>query len=65
MKGAENSFAAVEELSEEELERLHKDLLARAEAAQDLAAKRGVTSGLITLSHTEHHAMACVVLEEK
>ena len=34
-------------------------------AAQDLAAKRGVTSGLITLSHTEHHAMACVVLEEK
>ena len=34
-------------------------------AAQDLAAKRGVTSGLITLSHTEHHAMACVVLQEK
>jgi len=34
-------------------------------AAQDLAAKRGVTSGLITLSHTEHHTMACVVLQEK
>jgi holo-[acyl-carrier protein] synthase len=32
-------------------------------SAQDLAAKRGVTSALITLSHTEHHAMASVVLE--
>src|SRR5437868_2263031 len=32
-------------------------------AAQELAAKRGVTSALITLSHTEHHAMASVVLE--
>ena len=31
--------------------------------AQKLAAKRGVTSALITLSHTEHHAMASVVLE--
>jgi len=31
--------------------------------AQELAAKRGVTSALITLSHTEHHAMASVVLE--
>ena len=31
--------------------------------AQELAAKRGVTSALITLSHTEHHAMAAVVLE--
>src|SRR5215471_18185058 len=28
-----------------------------------LAAERGVTSALITLSHTEHHAVACVVLE--
>ncbi len=27
------------------------------------AAERGVTSALITLSHTEHHAVACVVLE--
>ncbi len=34
-------------------------------AAQNLAAKRGVTSALITLSHTEHHAMACVALEAK
>jgi holo-[acyl-carrier protein] synthase len=32
-------------------------------SAKDLAAKRGVTSALITLSHTEHHAMASVVLE--
>jgi holo-[acyl-carrier protein] synthase len=31
--------------------------------AEELAAKRGVTSALITLSHTEHHAMASVVLE--
>jgi holo-[acyl-carrier protein] synthase len=31
--------------------------------AQEFAAKRGVTSALITLSHTEHHAVACVVLE--
>ena len=31
--------------------------------AQELAAKRGVTAALITLSHTEHHAMAAVVLE--
>ena len=31
--------------------------------AQELAAKRGVTSALITLSHTEHHALASVVLE--
>jgi phosphopantethiene--protein transferase domain len=31
--------------------------------AQELAAEHGVTSALITLSHTEHHAMASVVLE--
>ena len=31
--------------------------------AETLAAERGVTSALITLSHTEHHAIACVVLE--
>ena len=31
--------------------------------AQELATKRGVTAALITLSHTDHHAMACVVLE--
>jgi len=31
--------------------------------AQELAAKRGVASALISLSHTEHHAIACVVLE--
>src|SRR5205823_12880845 len=31
--------------------------------ADAFAAERGVTSALITLSHTEHHAIACVVLE--
>jgi len=31
--------------------------------AQELATKRGVTSALITLSHTDQHAVACVVLE--
>ena len=31
--------------------------------AQELATKRGVRSALITLSHTDHHAVACVVLE--
>jgi holo-[acyl-carrier protein] synthase len=31
--------------------------------AQELATKRGVTSALITLSHTEHYAMASVLLE--
>jgi holo-[acyl-carrier protein] synthase len=32
-------------------------------SADALAAERGVTSALITLSHTEHHAVACVILE--
>ena len=31
--------------------------------AQELASKRSVISAQVTLSHTEHHAMACVVLE--
>jgi len=31
--------------------------------AQELAKQRGVISALITLSHTEHHAVASVVLE--
>jgi|SRR5215467_2512031 len=31
--------------------------------AKAFASERGVTSALITLSHTEHHAVACVVLE--
>ena len=31
--------------------------------AEELSRQRGVASALITLSHTEHHAMACVVLE--
>lgn len=32
--------------------------------AEELAQTRGVTSALITLSHTDHHAVACVVLEK-
>jgi hypothetical protein len=28
-----------------------------------LPTKRGVTSALITLSHTEHHGMAGIVLD--
>ncbi len=32
-------------------------------SAQELAVNRGVTSALITLSHTEHHATACIVLD--
>ena len=31
--------------------------------AEALAQSRGVTSALITLSHTDNHAVACVVLE--
>ena len=31
--------------------------------AEELAATRGITAALITLSHTEHHGMAVVVLE--
>lgn len=31
--------------------------------AEKLARTRGVTSALVTLSHTDNHAMACVVLE--
>ena len=31
--------------------------------ALELATQRGVSSALITLSHTEHHAMAMIVLE--
>lgn len=31
--------------------------------ADELAKQRGVTKALITLSHTEHHAMAMIVLE--
>ena len=31
--------------------------------ADELARTRGITSALITLSHTDTHAMACVILE--
>lgn len=33
--------------------------------AEDLARQRGIGSSLITLSHTDHHAMACVVLQSE
>jgi len=42
MKGAENRIAAVEELSEDELEQLHKELSERARTASDaLGVRRG------------------------
>lgn len=31
--------------------------------AGEMAKQRGVSQALITLSHTDHHAMACVVLD--
>jgi holo-[acyl-carrier protein] synthase len=31
--------------------------------AQELATWRGVTVAFVTLSHTEHHAIACIVLD--
>src|SRR3977135_2820542 len=31
--------------------------------ATELATRRGVTAALVTLSHPEHHAVACVLLE--
>lgn len=42
MKGAKNSLATIEDLSEEELENLHKELCARANAANEvLSSRRG------------------------
>jgi low affinity Fe/Cu permease len=40
MKGAENKIATIEDLPEEELEKLHGELSARAEAAGDELASR-------------------------
>lgn len=31
--------------------------------AQELATQRGVMIAFVTLSHTEHHAIACIVLD--
>ncbi len=31
--------------------------------AQELARQRAVTAAFVTLSHTEHHAIACIVLD--
>ncbi len=46
MKGAKNSLATVEDLSEEELEELHKELCARADAANKVLTTRRNTAGL-------------------
>jgi len=33
--------------------------------AQELVRQRGIVSARITLSHTDHHAVACVILESQ
>jgi len=38
--------------------------LALTGGAEELAKQRGVKNVLITLSHTDHHAMAVIVLED-
>jgi holo-[acyl-carrier protein] synthase len=38
--------------------------LAFSGLAQELATQRGVISAFVTLSHTEHHAVACLLLEQ-
>jgi low affinity Fe/Cu permease len=40
MKGAKNTLATIEDLSEEELEDLHKELSARADAAHKVLTRR-------------------------
>src|SRR5690242_8283021 len=40
MKGAENRIASVEELSEEDLEKLHKEVSARAQTTSDVLSMR-------------------------
>src|SRR5205809_5126899 len=34
-----------------------------SEPAQELARQRALTAAFVTLSHTEHHAIACIVLD--
>jgi low affinity Fe/Cu permease len=46
MKGAKNSYAAIEDLTDEELEELHNDCRARAEmTGQHLQVRRGAGKG--------------------
>jgi low affinity Fe/Cu permease len=46
MKGAENKFAAIEDLSDEELEQLHNDCRARAEMThQHIENRKGSATG--------------------
>lgn len=49
MKGAKNKFAAIEDLSDEELEKLHEDCLARAEMTASHLSRRRTR-------HGPHHA---------
>jgi len=44
-------------------EAVSKAFLVLSGPAKELATRRGITAALVTLSHTEHHAVACVVLE--
>src|SRR5215471_18604018 len=53
MKGAENKFAAVEDLSDEELQTLHDDCRARAEMTLHHLEGRK-TTGLRTAKHRAH-----------
>jgi low affinity Fe/Cu permease len=45
MKGAENKFASIEDLSDKELEELHDECRARAEMTLDHLEKRGTDDG--------------------
>jgi len=45
MKGAENKFAAIEDLTDEELQRLHDDCRARAELTAEQLANRSSPAG--------------------
>jgi len=45
MNGAENKFAAIEDLSDEELEKLHQDCRARAELTAEKLARRSKSGG--------------------
>ncbi len=55
MKGAENKFASIEDLSDEELEQLHRDCRARAEVTFDHIEKR---RGAGRPHASGHHAKA-------
>lgn len=59
MKGAENKFASIEDLSDEELEDLHKDCRKRAEITeQRLAHRRGKHGAAPTKARAAAHRSA-------